>query len=99
MSEINEAVAPPPAPTRRGAAGGHVMCAEPVRLSAESRRKFKEAVRTANPVEILTVIRFVETYAHRFTKDDLRFMNSCIGRRCNKLIYNLPRNRFRSWDD
>lgn len=59
---------------------------ERVTLTAEDKRKFKDGCRTANPAEILTVAAFVKDNAARFSEKDLRFMQSQIGHRCERLL-------------
>lgn len=68
-----------------------------VTLTAEDRRMFGTACRTAGPRELLTVDAFVNDHADRFSRADLRFMRSNIGRRCERLLRNVAANG--SWDD
>jgi len=66
-------------------------------LTPEDKTKFKQACKTAGPVEILTVAAFVNNYAARFADKDLRFMKSQIGQRCEHLLRNVVKNK--SWID
>jgi len=68
----------------------------PVILTEEDKAKFKKEAKKLNPVELLAVADFVNTCG-RFTAKDLRFMNSCIGQRCERLLRNVV-NKF-TWND
>lgn len=66
-------------------------------LTPEDKKKFKEGARTLKPVELLAVVEFVDATAERFTKEDLRFMHSCLGKRAERLLRNAG-TKF-TWDD
>lgn len=74
-----------------------ITTAPPVTLTPEDKTQFKQACKTAGPGEILTVAAFVNSYAARFTDKDLRFMQSQIGQRCERLLRNVVKNY--SWND
>jgi hypothetical protein len=67
-----------------------------VKLSAEDRSRFSREIKTASPVELLTVIRFLEAHGATVAAEDLRFMNSHIGRQAERLLRNVA--LYRSWD-
>lgn len=69
----------------------------PIRLTPEDKKKFQEACKTMNPVETLELSNFIERRNGMFTEKDLRFMRSCIGRRCERLLRNAVQNF--SFDD
>ncbi len=64
----------------------------PIKLTPEDRKKFQEGCKTMNPVEILELSNFIESRSGMFTEKDLRFMWSCIGRRCERLLRNAVQN-------
>lgn len=68
----------------------------PIKLTPEDRKKFQEGCKSMNPAEILALSDFIER-SRRFTEKDLRFMWSCIGKRCEKMLRNAVQ-RF-SFDD
>jgi len=53
-----------------------------VKLTKEDKIKFRTEVPKANPIEIIQISEFVDEHRERFAKEDLKFMYSCIGRRC-----------------
>lgn len=63
-----------------------------IKLSAEDKSKFREEIKKANPIEILKVKAFIDTYKTKFDKEDIKFMISCIGKRCDKLLKNVVNN-------
>lgn len=69
----------------------------PIKLTPEDKKKFQEGCKTMNPAEILELSNFMERRSGMFTEKDLRFMRSCIGRRCERLLRNVVQNF--SFDD
>ncbi len=68
-----------------------------ITLTSEEKKRFKDVCKTLNPLDLLTVSDFVEDNAESFTKSDLRFMRSHIGRRIEQLMKNVVKNF--SWED
>ncbi len=69
---------------------------DPIKLTPEDRKKFQEGCKTMNPAEILALAEFIGR-SGLFTDKDLRFMKSCIGKRCERLLRNVVKNF--SFDD
>lgn len=67
-----------------------------IKLSAEDKSRFSNEIKTASPVELLTVVRFLEEYGAAFSGSDLRFMKSHTGKRAERLLKNVA--LFQSWD-
>ena len=67
-----------------------------VKLTPEDRAQFKEAIRSATPVEVLAVAEFIEGCGC-FSEADMKFMRSCLGKRCERLLRNVVENH--SFDD
>lgn len=67
-----------------------------IKLTPEDKAKFKEAMRSASPVEALAVAAFIDGCPH-FSAADMKFMRSCIGKRCEQLLRNVVKNH--SFDD
>jgi hypothetical protein len=63
-----------------------------VNLTAEDKKLFKDNIRTANPIELLTVADFVEAVKEDFTAADLKFLHTHIGMRCERLLKNVVQN-------
>lgn len=69
----------------------------PIKLTQEDRKKFQEGLKTMKPAEILELMNLVDNWSGLFTNKDLRFMKSCIGKRCERLLRNAVKNF--SFDD
>lgn len=67
-----------------------------VHLSREDKTRFATEIKTASPEELLTVISFLEDFKKRFTSEDLRFMNSQLGRRAERLLRNVA--QYQGWN-
>lgn len=65
---------------------------ETVKMTKEDREYFETGIKTANPVELLTVIAFVEDHKDRMAPADLKFIHSRIGRRAERLLRNVVEN-------
>ena len=68
-----------------------------VKLTKEDKEKFAREAKTLDPLEFLTISRFINDYGARFTKADLKFFNSHLGRRAERLLRNVVENF--SFDD
>lgn len=66
-----------------------------VRLSPEDRIRFSTEIKTASPVELLTVVSFLEEFKQKFSPEDLRFMYSHMGRRAERLLRNVV--QYQDW--
>ena len=49
------------------------------------------------PAELLQLIEELRPLEHRFRKADWKFIQSCVGNRCCRLLKNVACNR--SWED
>ncbi|MFR5844227.1 MAG: hypothetical protein ACLUEU_00080 [Oscillospiraceae bacterium] len=67
-----------------------------VRLSRDDKTRFATEIKTASPEELLTVVSFLEDFKERFTPGDLRFMNSHLGRRAERLLRNVA--QYQDWN-
>lgn len=65
---------------------------ETVKMTKEDREYFANGMKTANPVELLAVIAFVEDHKDRMDQADLKFIHSHMGRRAEKLLRNVVEN-------
>lgn len=59
-------------------------------LTDEDKKLFKSEIRKANPVEVLTVAKFIEESS--LPPGDKSFCMSQIGMRCEKLLRNVAKN-------
>lgn len=59
-----------------------------VHLTKEDKIKFREECKKLSPNELLELAGFIEQ-SHAFSESDLRFMHSCIGQRCERLLRNV----------
>ena len=67
------------------------------KLTKEDKEKFAREAKTLDPLEFLALSRFINDYKARFTKADLKFLNSHLGRRAERLLRNVVENF--SFDD
>ena len=63
-----------------------------VKLTKEDKEKFAREAKTLDPLEFLALSRFINDYKARFTKADLKFLNSNLGRRAERLLRNVIEN-------
>ena len=68
-----------------------------VKLTKEDKEKFAREAKTLNPLEFLALSRFINDYKDGFTKADMKFFNSQLGRRAERLLRNVVENF--SFDD
>ena len=54
--------------------------------------RYPEMIETLDPLEFLALSRFIDDYKARFTKADLKFLNSHLGRRAERLLSGLARS-------
>lgn len=75
------------------------MMKEPgkVKLTKADKETFAREAKTLNPLEFLALSRFINDYKARFTKADLKFLNSHLGHRAERLLRNVVENF--SFDD
>lgn len=67
-----------------------------VHLSREDKARFSAEIKAATPEELLMVISFLEDFKKMFSPEDLRFMNSHIGRRAERLLRNVV--EYQDWN-
>ena len=65
-------------------------------LTEADRAKFKTGAAQLGPLEVMEVSQIINSCG-QFSKKDLRFMHSCLGRRCEQLLRNVVKNQ--SFDD
>lgn len=63
-----------------------------VKMSKADRDYFAAGVKTANPLELLTVWEFVTSMKENFCKADYKFMVSRLGKRSERLLRNVVEN-------
>ena len=63
-----------------------------VKLTKEDKEKFAREAKTLDPLEFLALSRFINDYKARFTKADLKLLNSHLGRRADRLLRNVVEN-------
>lgn len=63
-----------------------------VKMSKADRDYFVAGVKTANPLELLTVWEFVTSMKENFCKADYKFMVSRLGKRSERLLRNVVEN-------
>lgn len=68
-----------------------------IKLTKEDKETFAREAKTLNPMEFLVLSRFIDDHKARFTKADLKFINSHLGRRAERLLRNVVENF--SFDD
>lgn len=63
-----------------------------IKMTKEDREYFAKGMKTANPIELLIVTDFIREAEDAFSKEDIKFMRSCAGRRAERLLKNAVNN-------
>lgn len=72
--------------------GNEGMKENKIKMTKQDRKYFEEGMKKATPNELLFATDFIGEIAEKFTKEDLKFMRSCAGRRAERLLKNVVEN-------